>query len=99
MKTPTILDYQKRLNTILDDSILTNRQIWREGENGTLYTRAEWLESVKSGGLINYDGFGNFAYAELDHFVYSNLEIRPSDFSQLKATPPEWATHVIWYNR
>jgi hypothetical protein len=56
-------------------------------------TLSEWLEEVKWGGFIDYDGHGNLATINKK----SNSIIQPSyakgyDF-------PEWATHIVWYNR
>jgi hypothetical protein len=59
------------------------------------YTREEWLGAVDSAGFIDYDGFGYLATAT----ETSNITIYPSDITCFKVKLPDWATHIIWYNR
>ena len=61
---------------------------------GDLMTVDEWLENVKSGLFIDYDGFGDLAAAA----GQSSCQICPSDVDK-GAKIPAWATHVVWYNR
>jgi hypothetical protein len=62
-------------------------------EGDHLMTREEFTHGVESGGLIDYDGFGEFA----TNSEVSDVEISPSE---LKTTEwPTWATHVCWYNK
>lgn len=57
---------------------------------GDLMTVEEWLDAVAHGGFIPSDGFGHWATVnEMD--VSSNV--------WKTRIPPEWATHVVWYNR
>lgn len=57
---------------------------------GDLMTMAEFIDCCKSGGLIDYDGFGEYA----TETMVSNIRVRPSDYSKGKLI-----THVLWYNR
>jgi hypothetical protein len=54
----------------------------------------DWLDCVKCGGFIDYDGTGNLATVD----QMSDEEVRPSMVKKgWKA--PDWATHVVWFNR
>jgi len=60
-------------------------------------TMQKWLDDVESGFLIDDDGFGVLATSE----KASNIDVHPS---MVKATGkleniPEWATHIMWYNK
>lgn len=56
-------------------------------------TLAEWLDDVKCGGYIDYDGHGDLATED----TKSNVIIQPSDAEDYDF--PIWATHIVWYNR
>ena len=67
-----------------------------------LMTLEEWKDNVEWGGFIDYDGFGYFATATQE----SNIEVYPSDYwngpmkeKQHAWYQPDWATHIVWYNR
>ncbi len=62
---------------------------------GDCMTMAKWIVCVRSGGFIDYDGFGELASEN----QVSDLQVSPSDITALKLPMPDWATHVIWYNR
>lgn len=62
-------------------------------EDGQHMSWEEFEQDVKHGGLIDYDGFAELATATQT----SNKIIKPSDVEGLQR--PEWATHVVWYNR
>ncbi len=62
---------------------------------GDCMTMGDWVECVKSGGFIDYDGYGELA----NENSVSNIEVSPSDITAFNLTMPDWATHVIWYNR
>jgi hypothetical protein len=51
-----------------------------------------WDECVACGAFIPSDGTGHWAKHDDEGFV---LESDVDCFS----TPPEWATHVCWYNK
>ena len=61
---------------------------------GDLFSVEEFVDNVRCGGFIDYDGFGNLATAEQE----SRIEIRPSNVLKMLAQNP-WATHVMWFNR
>ncbi len=62
-------------------------------ETGEHMPLAEFLQAVTSNCFIDYDGYGELATAT----EVSNVTISPS---QVGSTAfPEWATHVMWYNR
>ncbi len=60
---------------------------------GSLMTIEQWLDCVKCGGFIDYDGFGNYAFKE----KMSDKEVRPSDVKKGKID--KTFTHVVWFNR
>lgn len=68
----------------------SNPYVEKLDQNGDLISREDWLESVKAGVFIDYDGFG--------YPVRGNRQSRqvivPSTADQL----PDDATHVIWYD-
>lgn len=60
---------------------------------GDLMTLEEWVETCSCGSFIDYDGHGNLSTVD----KCSNIEVYPSISKIVKY--PEWATHVLWYNR
>lgn len=60
---------------------------------GDLIPLQEWLEDVEGGGFIDYDGHGELA----TETETSNIMICPSEAENYEF--PEWATHIMWYNR
>lgn len=71
--------------------------IWKDHEDyADLMTIEEWLENVKSGLLIDYDGHGYLATEEKE----SNVWIEPSQGKEiLEENKDLGATHIMWYNR
>lgn len=63
-------------------------------EDEDLYTIDEFKEMVACGALVDYDGMGNWATAT--HYQ-NGPWIYPSSIGI--TNPPEWATHVVWYNK
>jgi hypothetical protein len=65
-------------------------------DNGDLMTVADYLESVKSGCLMDCDGFG-FAVKDGMERVgdYFSKMVQPSKPSSIPAD----ATHIAWYNK
>jgi hypothetical protein len=55
----------------------------------------EFKESCEGGNFIDYDGYGEFA---TDKQV-SNISVLPSEANDPQFEKPNWATHVVWYNR
>ena len=58
-----------------------------------VYTIEQFKGICKSGGFIDYDGFGVYAYKDKK----SDIEIYPSDVQ--KGNVRSDFTHVVWYNR
>lgn len=54
---------------------------------------SDWLECVKDGSLIDYDGYGR-AY-NLNLRCCTKEVYHPSEYKNI----PEGTTHIIWYNR
>ncbi len=61
--------------------------------NGDMMTLKHWLECVDSGGFIDYDGFGYYAFED----KMSDKEVKPSHVK--KNGIDDKFTHVVWYNR
>ena len=83
----TLLDWMK---VKADEDGLIFEDIPNYGDH---MTRDEWLGAVKFGGFIDYDGYGELATIN----QVSNIMIVPSKAKSYKF--PEWATHIVWYNR
>jgi len=64
-------------------------------EYGDKMTLDSWLECVESGSFIDYDGHGNLATP----YEMSNIRVWPSLHMDGKLERPNWATHVIWFNK
>lgn len=63
---------------------------------GDHMTWDDFAESCEDGSFIDYDGDGHLATAD----KCSNITVLPSmleDGSNWKK--PDWATHVVWYNK
>ena len=59
---------------------------------------SDFLDSVRDGLFIDYDGHGHLASSH----ERSNVEVQPSTIHQILYRHPEylqWATHVVWYNK
>lgn len=59
---------------------------------GDLFTLAEFQKMVDSRFFTDYDGYGCYA---TESQMSSEDTVRPSMAGQ----PPDWATHVVWFNR
>lgn len=72
-------------------------------EYGDLMTIERFSDCVKSGSFIDYDGYGYWA----TETQCSSLSVKPSQFYKSKKIcgkdisdlKPEWATHIVWFNR
>ena len=62
-------------------------------EYGDLMTKKDWLEAVKDGWFIDYDGHGELS----NGVMCSSQFIRPSKAYVIKDIPE--VTHIVWYNR
>ena len=60
---------------------------------GKLMTLKEFIENVKSGCFVNYDGYGYYS----DGKEMSDELVRPSDVRN-GGVNDKW-THVVWFNR
>jgi hypothetical protein len=60
---------------------------------GDVMSLDHFIECVKCGGFINYDGFGNYVRDDKE----SNIEIYPSDIKH-GAVRKDFDT-IIWFNR
>lgn len=68
---------------------------FKPSQYGDLMTVEEWLDCVKTGGFIDYDGSGSLATKD----GVCDIRIQPSDITALKLELPTWCTHIVWYNR
>lgn len=55
----------------------------------------EWLDCCKTNFFIDYDGWGYYATAKR----MSEVKVRPSDTEAPDFAIPEWATHIVWFNK
>jgi hypothetical protein len=58
-------------------------------------TWEDFLQSCQNNSFIDYDGFAELATAT----QVSDVSIRPSEAVHPDYKRPQWATHVVWYNR
>lgn len=86
--------------------------VWEQLDSscGDLFTLKDFKDSVESGGFIDYDGFGSLSNGKQ---IAKNFTVKPSWFKKDKVhfgnifldkrmklvDIPNWATHVVWYNR
>ncbi len=63
---------------------------------GALMARDEWLEDVKNGSFIDYDGYGSML-TKNGEFVGGN--IRPSSALSTLLAEPRQVMYILWYNR
>lgn len=98
MKTPTIGDYKTRLEWAFD--IFGGGIKIKDISYGDLIPIKEWINTVNCGGFTDYDGSGQLATKRNDgQWLVSNQHVYPSDVTFLKLKFPEWATHVLWFNK
>ena len=60
---------------------------------GDLIPMEEWIDCVKSGGFIDYDGHGYYALEN----CRTRIVVRPSDLAN--GMVDQTFTHVLWMNR
>lgn len=60
-----------------------------------LMTWEEFMDCVESGFFIDYDGHGELATSD----SVSDVRVYPSEAGRPDYKRPDWATHVVWYNR
>ncbi len=61
---------------------------------GDLIPIDEFLEDIRHGNFVDYDGSGHYALVD----KVSNIKFRPSTFDYDYAVKNNF-THVVWYNR
>ncbi len=65
-------------------------------DDDDLMTTEEFTEHCKSGGFIDYDGFGMYSDGEYEYYdIFFKDVIHPSSFLKKKDHP---YTHVVWFN-
>ena len=90
MKSEDDISCLGMMKTAMDAEALRFEPLPDHGDHMTI---EDFASAVKSGGFIDYDGHGCLA----THDKCSNRIIRPSEMA--KTQIPEWATHVMWFNR
>jgi len=60
---------------------------------GDLMTKEEFIENVKYGYFIDYDGFGKYSNGT----QMSNIKVYPSDIKENGFD--KRFSHVVWFNR
>ena len=68
---------------------------WNKIGCGDLMTLESWIDCVKSGGFIDYDGSGNYSDGKRE----SNKGVSPSDVRAGHILKNKEFTHVVWYNK
>jgi len=63
-------------------------------EWGDCMTIEEWESNCRTRSFIDSDGSGYFAKNE----KRSNVTASPSSVTR-GDSPPDWATHVVWFNK
>lgn len=65
---------------------------------GNLMTIKEWIDHVKTGNFIDYDGFGLYA-DPIKGIMCNDMDnpVKPSHVEK-NLIDKKW-THIIWYNR
>lgn len=63
-------------------------------QEDSLYTLQEFIEQVKSGGFIDYDGFGYYSDGK---YQYPTEEVYPSTVAAGKINRK--FSHVVWFNK
>lgn len=82
------LDRELRM---LIPAVLSEEEL--DHESGSVMSLADFIECVKEGGFIDYDGFGSYVKDNRE----SNISIYPSDIDN-NVIRPGFDT-IIWYNR
>ena len=80
---------------IMKTAYKDNTELEINGDIGDLISWPDFLQNCKDRSFIDYDGHGNWA-TETEH---GKSIIYPSEVLKGLITKPDWATHVMWYNR
>jgi hypothetical protein len=67
--------------------------------NGYVMTRERFEKAVRDGNFTDYDGYGELAKIDpgTKRTLVSNRGVKPSSLVEFRW--PQWATHVVWYNK
>lgn len=67
---------------------------------GDLIPVKDWLAMCDDGSFTDYDGHGQLAMQLPDStWRMATVRLLPSDITILKLKLPDWATHVLWFNK
>lgn len=95
----SVSDYKKRLEQSFD-MFKGGIKRYKTLEFGDPIPVKEWVELARNGSFIDYDGHGNFATQLKDsEWIVGTPNVYPSDIKIYDLIPPDFATHVIWYNK
>lgn len=87
-------EYEEYVRLIHERSLITPIKLEPLDDYGDLMTIKEWVDCVKCGGFIDYDGDGVYA----TETQKSNKFIKPSHVKRFPMRDKEF-THIVWYNR
>ena len=96
--TRTVYGLQGRRSIVVYEKNLQIEDLMLDIDNtilGDLMTIEEFIENVLDGTFTNNDGSGYLATSTKG----SNIEVSPTALMYGTFYVPEWATHVIWYNK
>jgi len=87
-------EYLKELKNLLKTKRMTkNPEFYPIPTYGDRMTLKDFIENCKSGGFIDYDGFGNYVSGDM----MTDIEIYPSD---IKSNSIRYEfSEIIWFNR
>lgn len=77
-----------------EEIVIGKMRFEKKPSYGHLMTWEEWVETVKWGGFIDYDGFGYYAVGDWE---LQGRHLKPSHLKTGKIL--HGFTHVVWYNR
>lgn len=67
-------------------------------EYGNLFTFEEFLENIRQGFFIDYDGVGHYAFEDATGIIWdSKILVYPSDYANRRIDFR--FSHVIWFNK
>ena len=85
--------WQKRSKLEREKRMLMTPEFKELSDYGDVMTLKHWLACVKSGGFVDYDGYGHYVRDGRE----SNIEVYPSDVSH-DSIRDDFDT-IIWFNR
>lgn len=63
---------------------------------GDVFTKEDFIEMCQDGGIINSDGSGNLGTST---GIAEGYHVDPFRIAHDSFDWPEWATHVVWFNK